>query len=556
MKEEAFENYQQAIQAVVPGYVPSGSFSLPRGLKSSHPYQLGVVLKEIYILLRKLYRITGQKEYLHHAHAFASYRVEVWDEIVQRFESHESGSTIWIWGRTPFEDAVMAAYDMFQLTNDSLYLEEVFSFAERGRNNDFNEQALRSRSSDKNKKIKERSQLLNTTCIGREQFTKDVLDGETAYICFIPNKESEMERDFMMVITKSRFEVKEFQPALIGSLVDVLENSIQTISVEGFNLVAYRLYTELLSSVLKPLPATINRLILSTDGLYAKIPFEVLLTNYPGNTEHDFRQLPYLIRRYTIHYALSASHLSKVSKSTHTEKTSLSIHVPSFHNKSSLLFSERSAKALSMVYKGDLLSGTAATTMAFRSSITKAGVIQLSTHAEADLEEPGKSMLLFSGEPQENTLLLSDVLGMKLSNPLTVISACETGKGKSVYAEGSKSFARAFAFAGSRSVLSTLWQVDDKATSALIESFYKQLSLGLDKPSALRQAKLDYINGCKTSQTANPFYWAGLVITGDPQSIQLQKQLPVRELVLIFGGLVLVGSVVFLYRRMKKSGIR
>lgn len=540
-KLEALGVYQEAIRAVVPGYVPSTPFDLPVGLKSTHPYQLSVVLKEYYILLRKLHRITQERDYLVHAHAFASFRLTVWDEIVRRFESRESGSAIWIWGRTPFEDAVMSAYDMFRMTGDSVYLEEVFSFSERGRNNDFAELALRSVSSDGLLNMAKKGYSRYNTCVTRKHFVDNVLDDQTAYIAFVPHKESDMVRDFIMVITKDHYTVREVDPVEVDSLVRLLEGAIHTTQVAGFPFPAFRLYGLLLHPELQLLSKKINRLILSVDGLYSKIPFEALLTENRGGGKSDFRRLPYLLNHYSIHYTLSASHLSRLRAKRGPETARLTVLVPTFYKASRLLFSERSAKNSSEIYKGDFHIGMNATRSNFWKCIEQPGIIQLSTHAEADLKVPGKSFLLFSGSENEDSLFLDQILATKINTPLTVISACETGRGKSVYAEGSKSFARAFAFAGSRSVLSTLWRVDDKATADIIDAFYARLCEGLEKPEALRQAKLDFISSAPNSASANPFYWSGLILSGDSSPLIIEKENTSMEIL----PYILIGCVVF-----------
>lgn len=551
MKLQAFEIYQQAIRAVVPGYSPAEPFGLPKGLRSSHPYQLSVVLKECYLLLRKLHNITKEDLYLVRAHEFATYRLDVWDEIVRRFESRESGSAIWIWGRTPFEDAVVTAYDMYTTTNNKAYLDDMFTSAEHGRNNDFAEQALRSSNFNRPMNGARGKENIHQARVDRKRFVENILDENTAYLCFVSCKEAEVDKDFILWMTRDHFGVKEIENSNIDDLVNTLEKSIQNMNADGFASASLCLYEKTLSSVLASFPRNFNKLILSVDGPYSRIPFEALLTE--KNKILDFRKMPYLIRRYGISYALSTSHLMSVSdKRIHT-KVRLSVFVPSFPDKSSLLFSERSAHKLSDHYKGVFLVGKSASVTAFRKMMPFDGILQVSTHAEADLENPGRSVMLFYGDTDADSLTLNEVLGLKLNNPLTIISACETGKGKSIYGEGSKSFARAFAFAGSQSVLSTLWKVDDKASSFLIELFYRNLFGGADKPEALRLAKLDYLNSCRTSESGNPFYWAGLVITGDPSVLAVEKRSQWEDR-LLWAGAILLVTTGFFYIQRKNQG--
>jgi CHAT domain-containing protein len=96
---------------------------------------------------------------------------------------------------------------------------------------------------------------------------------------------------------------------------------------------------------------------------------------------------------------------------------------------------------------------------------------------------------------------------------LVVISACETGQGELVSNEGVISLARAFAYAGCASSISSLWKADDQATSFILRRFYFYLEKGYKKSTALRRAKLDYLaNG---TVNKSPAYWSHLVLIGD-----------------------------------------
>jgi CHAT domain-containing protein len=68
-------------------------------------------------------------------------------------------------------------------------------------------------------------------------------------------------------------------------------------------------------------------------------------------------------------------------------------------------------------------------------------------------------------------------------------------------------------FAGSSSVITSLWNIDDEATQQLMVAFYTHLKAGLSKAEALRAAEIDV-----RKQHPNPYYWAGFVLMGDPGS--------------------------------------
>ncbi len=102
------------------------------------------------------------------------------------------------------------------------------------------------------------------------------------------------------------------------------------------------------------------------------------------------------------------------------------------------------------------------------------------------------------------------------STELVVLSACETGLGEIVNGEGVYGLQRAFLAAGAKSVLMSLWKVDDNATMYLMQNFYKHwLDDGMSKHNALWQAKLDLRNNASHPEWAKPYYWGPFVLIGE-----------------------------------------
>lgn len=97
-----------------------------------------------------------------------------------------------------------------------------------------------------------------------------------------------------------------------------------------------------------------------------------------------------------------------------------------------------------------------------------------------------------------------------------MLSACETGIGKFLKkGEGVISLARAFAYAGAKSVISTLWSVNDASTTAIMRALYKRLRAGSSKAQALQTAKIAYLESREDDLAAHPFYWSAYIAVGD-----------------------------------------
>ncbi|MEI7613971.1 MAG: CHAT domain-containing protein [Betaproteobacteria bacterium] len=138
--------------------------------------------------------------------------------------------------------------------------------------------------------------------------------------------------------------------------------------------------------------------------------------------------------------------------------------------------------------------------------------IHFATHGQFNPEAPLKSALLLSRNAESDGLLTADkIFSLKLDTDLVTLSACETGLGKVAKGDDVVGLVRAFLYAGSRSIVSSLWKVDDKATSTLMTSFYSRLG-SMNKREALRQAQL-----VTKQQYPHPFYWAAFQIAGNAE---------------------------------------
>ena len=179
-------------------------------------------------------------------------------------------------------------------------------------------------------------------------------------------------------------------------------------------------------------------------------------------------------------------------------------------------------QAIQKIMGGRTYMGKYATKETFLAEAAKYRIIHLATHGKADDRAGDYAFLAFqeSNDSMDNErLYVKDLYNCALNADLVVLSACETGVGKWQRGEGIISLARAFAYAGTKSIVTTLWQIDDARTKNLMELFYTHLKRGVTKDAALRQAKLDYLNTFKSAHAA-PFRWAGFIAIGDMEAIK------------------------------------
>jgi len=139
--------------------------------------------------------------------------------------------------------------------------------------------------------------------------------------------------------------------------------------------------------------------------------------------------------------------------------------------------------------------------------------LHFATHGTFDAEKPLSSGLLLSGDDEnDGTLSVGELYDLYLPADLVTLSACETALGKVANGDDVVGFTRGFLYAGTSSIVSSLWKVDDQATSILMQEFYNSLK-ETDKRSALRTAQLKV----KDTYNPHPYYWAAFQLTGSVQ---------------------------------------
>ena len=162
-----------------------------------------------------------------------------------------------------------------------------------------------------------------------------------------------------------------------------------------------------------------------------------------------------------------------------------------------------------------LLLGEEATETAFKKSVNHR-IIHLAVHAIANNTSPDRAALVLLSDPrhgEDGSLYPSEIVQFPLDADLVVLSACDTAVGPIEGEEGISTLARAFLLAGARTVVSTLWTIDDDSTLDLMKVFYAELGRKKSAPEALRLAKRSMLKKFGPRK-AVPYYWAGFTLEG------------------------------------------
>jgi CHAT domain-containing protein len=145
-------------------------------------------------------------------------------------------------------------------------------------------------------------------------------------------------------------------------------------------------------------------------------------------------------------------------------------------------------------------------------------VVHFGVHALLNPARPAFSGVVLTmvhpdGALENGVLWLSGIYALRMPVDLVVLSGCHTANGREVPGEGLEGLSRAFFFAGARSVVGSLWSVEDRETSILMQRFYRNMIRRKMSPAAaLRRAQLDTAGDPATSA---PFHWAGFAVQGD-----------------------------------------
>jgi len=306
-------------------------------------------------------------------------------------------------------------------------------------------------------------------------------------------------------------DVADFRKALLKSALDIRgieikagkPTLVETGSVAHLDLKCRRMYKKIFEPLEDKIPT--RNVTIVPHGALHYLPFAALLSE--GG---------YLIERYNIRVMPSVSVLKFLVQQKNRKIGDLFIvGNPDLGDpKYDLPFAQDEALALkNLMADSKVLLRGQATETAFKKYGNQFTRIHVACHGTFNADDALHSGLLLSADGEnDGRITVSELYDMRLNANLVTLSACETALGKVANGDDVVGFTRGFLYAGASSIVSSLWQVDDKATSILMQHFYNSLK-EIDKRQSLRTAQLKV----KDTYNSHPYFWAAFQITGSVQ---------------------------------------
>ena len=370
---------------------------------------------------------------------------------------------------------------------------------------------------------------------------------------------------YVWVITKDRAEWKYLSVSAedVSKEVETLRTGLNLDCWRPFNWnLAYQIYRQVLGPI-EEIISPKKRLSFVFDGALTSLPPHVLITSNPDGK--DLNSVDWLVSKYAVTVLPSVASLKilrggksavaamkpligfgdpvfdRTTQTAGRPKVAALNRSPSTSCGSMLVEAlpalPETAEELLAVAKilgagaEDLKLGDAASVTTVKEQpLDSYRVVYFATHAlvAGQLEKFAKvkaepalvlSIPEETSEEDDGLLRASDVAMLKLNADFVVLSACNTAAGDKPGAEALSGLARAFFYAGAKSLVVSNWEVDSDSTVELMDGLFEALKANphLSHAEALRASMLRMITNSSKPEWAQPQYWAPFVVVGEPQ---------------------------------------
>ncbi len=355
-----------------------------------------------------------------------------------------------------------------------------------------------------------------------ESVRQKLVGADTALLEFVIGE----QRSFVFLVTRDEFAVAGLPPE--KELTPLIDNYLKFLTLKKSGPFrgekgGQKLFSLLVAPFQNHLGTTIKALMIVPDGPLDYLPFESLIE--AGGKPR------FLIEKYEILYGASASCLialrERLRKSTAPMDflgvanpypgSAYGLSLDQKYQFPRLSYARQEIRTIKNFFKPErtwLLMGRAAEEKKFKElRLADFRIIHLAAHGVIDDRNWWRSAMLLLKDPgnvDDGFLQSTEIYLLRFSPDLLVLSGCQTGIGTLEKGEGINGMSSAFFYAGARSILLSLWSINDKATAMFMEYFYRPLTEGKPAAEALRLAKMQMLR----SRYAHPFYWAAFVLNG------------------------------------------
>ncbi|MGB3948546.1 MAG: CHAT domain-containing protein [Bacteroidia bacterium] len=514
----ALNYYQKGLCALSTEDNNTSIFSIPNS--NYHFSNLALAL----ILMRNridgfycLYEKTKDIKYLEYCYKHSITAVELWEKTFKNFKTYEIHQALDVYGAAPFASSILYSNKYYQLTKNQNIKENVFRWI------DLNKYSVLLKYQLENNQISFKS---GNTSISEIQ---DKLKENEAVVEYYLNE----QQLTCAVISKKSFELfPSNQTFKADKTIDSFLLNLNEHNTTQYCQTAKVLYDTIIAPYINHLPKEVNNLTIVPHGKLAQIPFDALIINQTSS----YAKADFLIKYFKIGYSLSCNLLYS-NKEKNLLNRGISVIKPEYTQLSDLPFSKKMVNKLDESFQ--------VSNFALSDTLNTNSTLHIAAHAYCDYKNSRNSYVLLSDTQK---LFLNEISNKTLKYKLAILNACETANGGIEIGEGVINYSRHLYLAGIKSTITTLWKVDDEATASTITSFYYNLKQGNSVLTSLHLAKLNYLNNPKSIDDYDPYYWAGLIYTGN----DLMMESPKSNILLycIIGSLAVI-SIIVLWLKLR-----
>ena len=250
-------------------------------------------------------------------------------------------------------------------------------------------------------------------------------------------------------------------------------------------------------------------------GVLHYLPFAALWKPTDSDSGGEF-----VVEKHLVAYLPSASTLKFCQQKAGRQRGALLAMAPAV---SRLRFAREEARAVNELFAGEglLALGREATEELCKERCGEHGVLHFATHGHLNKLNPLFSRIdLEPSQDSDGRLEVFEIMGLRLNADLATLSACNTALGSGHFSQLPAGddwvgLTRAFIYAGTPTVLASLWEVDDRSTTELMKAFYRHWGRTNGKAEALALAQREWLRKSSAGTYGNPYYWAGFVLVGN-----------------------------------------